>query len=434
MKTTYVLTIIGAGSTYTPELMDGIIQHRDSLHLAEIRLMDIDARKLAVVGGLCRRMADAAGLPAVVTLTEALDEALAGADFVVTQIRVGRLASRILDETIPPKHGLIGQETTGIGGFFKALRTIPVMLDIAKRMEVLCPGAFLINFTNPSGIVTQALLDHSSVRAIGLCNVPVNMVADIARNMGFSSIEAEYVGLNHLSWITKILHDGTDHLPRAIQEGINAAPMKNIKASGFSKECLRAVGAIPSSYLEYFYNRNQKLQEEQAEERCRGEICSELEAELLELYANSALHVKPQQLEGRGGSKYSLAAISLIDAIACDRQEVHIVDVANRGALPFMAGGDVVEIACRVGADGAQPMPLPSFGNGHIIGMMQLLKRFEHHTVAAAIRGDEDEAMRALMLHPLVADFAAAQACFAEMKEAHRAYLPLFFGGEATAG
>lgn len=427
MQRKYVLTIIGAGSTYTPELIDGIIARRNSLHLKEIRLMDIDDRKLNIVGNLCRRMTEFAGLECAVSLTNNLDEVLVGADFVVTQIRVGKLPARILDEKVPLRYGLIGQETTGIGGFFKALRTIPQMLHIAKRMEVLCPEAFLINFTNPSGIITQAITDNSNIRVIGLCNVPINMVDSIKDNLGLAQMNVEYVGLNHLSWITRIESGGKDYIVEAIEKGININPMKNIKASGFSKECLRAVRAIPSSYLEYFYNREQKLTEEAGSEKCRGEACMELEEELLQLYQSKELCVKPKQLDGRGGAKYSLAAISLIDAIANDKQEVHIVGVVNGETLPFLRPDDVIEVACVVGESGVTPVPIRDFHNQHIMEMMQMVKAYERHTIHAAITGDENEALRALLIHPLIGDFHAASECFQELKQAHAQYLPQFF-------
>lgn len=426
MQKKYILAMIGAGSTYTPELIDGIIERRETLHFQEIRLMDIDERKLSIVGGLSQRMVTAAGLDGKVILTTDLDEALQDADFVVTQIRVGRLPARILDETIPLKYDFIGQETTGIGGFFKALRTIPVMLDIAKRMEKLCPEAFLVNFTNPSGIITQAIRDYSTIRVVGLCNIPVNMVDNLAENLGLDHVNVEYVGLNHLSWVTKIEHEGKDYLPEALEAGMNAEPMKNIDAAGFSKECLCTVGAIPSGYLEYYYNREKMLAEEKSALKCRGQVCLELEEELLQMYQDQELCVKPKQLEKRGGAKYSLAAISLIDAIANDKQEVHIVGVENGTTLSFMQPYDIIEVACRVGADGLTPLPLPHFHNVHIEELMQTVKAYERHTVKAAVTGDEKEALRALLIHPLVGDFNKAKACFEEMREAHKEYLQNF--------
>lgn len=426
MKKQYILTIIGSGSTYTPELMDGIIAHKESLAFREIRLMDIDERKRTIVGELCKRMISASGMDCKVILTEDLDFALTGADFVVTQIRVGKLPARALDESIPLKYNLIAQETTGIGGFFKALRTIPVLLDIAHRMEKLCPDAFLINFTNPSGIVTQALNDHSKIRVIGLCNAPIVLIDNLREKLGLEKVQAEYVGLNHLSWITGLKYNGKDYITQAIEQELNAGTPKNIKASGFPRECLQAAKGIPCSYHEYFYNRNKKLKEQQSAEKSRAEICMDLEEELLEIYQNSELHTKPAQLDQRGGAKYSTIAISLIDAIANDRQEIHIVDVKNQGALPFMRPEDVVEIACVVGAEGAKPIPMPHFHNEHIEEMMNTVKAYERHTVKAAVTGDEEEALRALLIHPLVGDFGAARDCFKEMKEAHAKYLPQF--------
>jgi len=427
MKKDLIVTVIGSGSTYTPELIDGFIAKKDSLQIRQLRLMDIDDRKRTIVGNLCKRMVERAGLDCQVELMDDLDAALTGADFVVTQIRVGKLPARILDETIPLKYDLIAQETTGIGGFFKALRTIPVMLNIAHRMEKLCPNAFLINFTNPSGIITQAIHDYSNVKCIGLCNVPINMRDSLLENLGLDHGEIEYVGLNHLSWVTKILSDGKDYLPEAIEKGINALPMKNIDAFGFDSDCLRMAQGIPCTYLEYFYHRKKKLQGMQEAEKCRGQICLETEEDLLKEYENSDLCTKPAQLELRGGAKYSLAAVGLIDAIANNKKEVHVVGVRNGKTLSFMEEHDIVEVACVIDAEGAHPLPLSDFRNAHIEAMMQTVKAYERHTVRCAVSGDEDEAIRALVVNPLVADELAARACFAEMKQAHKAFLPQFF-------
>lgn len=424
-----ILTVIGSGSTYTPELIDGIIKHKDSLKFDEIRLMDIDDRKLSIVGQLCQRMVKAAGLACEVILTKDMDMALKDSRFVVAQIRVGKLPARVLDESIPLKYNLIGQETTGIGGFFKALRTIPVMLDIAKRMEKLCPDAFLINFTNPSGIITQAISDHSSIRVVGLCNVPVNMVDSICENLQIDKVDTriEYVGLNHLSWITGIRKNGREYIEEAIENGINATPMKNIHATGFSRECLKAAGGIPCTYMEYYYNREKKLEEQKAAAKTRGEQCMEIEEELLQIYEDSALHVKPKQLDLRGGAKYSTAAINLIDDIANDRAQIHIVGVRNGSILPFLRKDDIIEVACIAGKDGVTPIPIYRFQNEHIMEYMCTVKAYERHTVKAALTGDDYESLRALMIHPLVGDFRAAENCYHEMKEAHKEYLPLFF-------
>jgi len=336
MGTTLKIAIIGAGSTYTPELMEGIIKRKDNLPLTELALMDIDARKLEIVGGLCERMVQAAGMNCKVVKTMELDEALQGASFVLGQIRVGKLPARVLDEKIPLKYDLIGQETCGIGGFFKAMRTIPVMLDIAKRMEQLCPDAWLINFSNPAGIITEAILNHTNVKMLGLCNVPYNMYKSIRETLQLPNADLTYVGLNHLSWITAIEQDGKDYLKDALEMGLNSEAMKNIPSSGFSQELVQLVGAIPSSYMEYYYFKDKKLKLLKDSEQSRGEKCMDIEEELLGIYSNAELHEKPELLASRGGANYSEVAISLVFAIYNDKQEVHVVNVLNGGALDFM--------------------------------------------------------------------------------------------------
>ncbi len=421
------IAIIGAGSTYTPELIEGVINRNSSLPVTELLLMDIDERKLNIVGGLCRRMVEKAGLKISFKLTMDLTEALRDADFVLAQIRVGKLPCRILDEKIPLKYGLIGQETTGIGGFFKALRTIPVMLEIAKQMEALCPQAWLINFSNPSGILAQALQNHTKIKTLGLCNVPINMFAEVGQSLGKSDLDIEYIGLNHLSFITGIRHQGEDLLCEALSQGVHGQGMKNIPLQGFSTELIQTIGAIPSSYLEYFYYREDKLKHLMEEEQCRGEVCVEIEERLLEQYQQETLADKPKELEKRGGARYSEAAISLVDAIYNDKHEVHVVNVLNQGALDFMAWDDTVEVAAVIGKSGAVPVPVPHFANTNVMELMKVVKAYERHTVKAAMDGDDDEAMRALLIHPLVGDYNKAKQCYEEMKQAHKAYLPNFF-------
>jgi len=425
------LAVIGSGSTYTPELVDGLIKAHETLPLKRIAFMDIDNRKREIVGSLCLRQLRAAGMDCEAVLTGELDEALRGADFVVTQIRVGKLPARHLDESIPLKYGLIGQETTGIGGFFKALRTIPVMAQICARMEALCPGAWLINFTNPSGIVTEFVLNHTKVKCIGLCNVPINMLDDTREEVG-DGCDITYLGLNHLSWITSVKRDGVDILQEMLQKGFSAKAMENIKDDGFTLDCLRTVGGIPSSYLQYYYSRAAKLKHLLEEEQSRAQVCMEIEEQLLELYQDEAITEKPALLDKRGGHKYSLAAVSLIDSIANDRRDVQVVNILNRGALPFMEDTDAIEVAAVIGSDGAEAVPIVPDGhvaswNDHMSGLMRSVKIYERYTVRAAVSGDEADAMRALLAHPLVGDWEKAQGCFNEMKEAHRAYLPQFF-------
>ncbi|NLX93434.1 MAG: 6-phospho-beta-glucosidase, partial [Clostridiales bacterium] len=360
-----------------------------------------------------------------VLITDDLDAALQGADFVVTQIRVGKLPARHLDETIPLKYGLIGQETTGIGGFFKALRTIPVMQNICDRIEAVCPDAWLINFTNPSGIISEFIQNFTKVKNIGLCNVPINMIDDTRETAGADS-EITYLGLNHLSWITSVKVDGINVLPKMMAEGFSTKVMENIVDDGFSMECLKTISAVPSSYLQYFYGRTKKLEHLQSATQSRAEECMEIEEQLLEMYADEKLIVKPALLDKRGGHKYSLAAVSLIDAIANNTKTVNVVNIKNGKTLPFMDENDVVEIAAEIGQDGAAPVPVECVGNRHIIGLMRVVKEYEKYTVKAAMSGSVEDAMNALLIQPLIGDWDKASECFEEMKQAHKKYLPQF--------
>lgn len=436
------IAVIGAGSTYTPELVDGFLRRAGSLPVAEFRFMDIDAEKLAIVGGLAQRMIAASppaprrGPPPKAILTQNLDEALRGADFVLTQIRVGRLEARVKDETIPLSHKLIGQETTGIGGFMKALRTIPVLLSVARRMEELCPQAFLINFTNPAGIVTEALLKHSSIRTLGLCNVPYNMLREARERLPdelAAGARIQYLGLNHLSWITGIQAGGKDWLPDQLKGDFTGYRPANIPALEFPPELQQWIGAIPSSYLNYYYFPARMLAELQAEEKCRGLVCQDLEAELLRLYRDPALREKPAALEKRGGAWYSEVAVSLVDAIANNKGEQHIVNVANSDCLDFLPADAVVEVACQVDKDGAHPLPVRGFANRHIKSLMQVVKGYEQLTIEAALTGNRDTAMHALFRHPLVGDWDRGKACLEELLKAHQQWLPAFFPGASPA-
>lgn len=415
-------TVIGAGSTYTPELIEGFIERRDSLNFQSFYLMDINREKLDIVGGLAKRMLMAKGFQGKVVLTQDMDEAVAGADYIFAQIRVGGMAARIRDEKLPLKHGLLGQETTGIGGFMNALRTVPVMLDMAQRIEKLAPDAWLFNFSNPSGIVAEALLNHTRVKTIGLCNCFVNMHADIAKRIGTTDFDYDYVGLNHLSWITSVTKDGKELLGSL---GTSAGTqMKNIPHVGYDDELLAALPYIPTSYLSYYYLRDEQLQKCLTAEKTRGEICTELEQSLMEQYENRQLDHKPKELAERGGALYSTAAVSVADAIENDRNEYHVVDVKNNGAFAFLEEDDVIEGKCLVNREGASPVPVRKLVSPYITGLMQAVKAYEKLTVSAAIHGNRSEALAALMVHPLIGDYHRAKAAMDEMIAANAEYLP----------
>lgn len=419
------LAVIGSGSTYCPELIDGFLKAKDSLNLVKVSFMDIDERKRTIVGNLCVRMLEKAGVDCEVVMTDDLDTALQGANFVVTQIRVGKLPARHLDESIPRKYDLIGQETTGIGGCFKALRTIPVIKHICDRIEAICPDAWLINFTNPSGIITEFVLNHTNVKNIGLCNVPIDMLDDVKEITGLDS-DITYLGLNHLSWITSVKKDGEELLPGLIESGFSPKVMANIKDDGFDIECLKTIQALPSSYLQYYYCREAKLDHQRQGDQTRAERCMEIEEDLLKMYQDEELCVKPALLDQRGGHKYSLAAVSLIDSIANDKKDVHVVNIKNNGTLSFMDDDDVVEIAAVIGADGATPVKVDQNQSKHIINLMRVVKAYEKYTVEGAVTGDESKVIEGLLVHPLVGDYEKATKCFAELKEAHKEYLPEF--------
>ncbi len=420
------ICIIGAGSTYTPELIEGIINKSSTLPLKDLVLMDIEDRKLNIVGGLCKRMIEHAKLDCKVTLTKDLDLALTNADFVLAQIRVGKLPARVLDERIPLKYNLIGQETNGIGGFFKGMRTIPVIMNIVRKMEQLCPDAWLINFSNPSGMIAEAVLNNSKIKMMGLCNVPINTIEGLKKKMNLPNAYVEYLGLNHLAWVTGIRDNGVDYLQKAIDEGLNGAVMQNIPASGFSHDLINTIGAIPTCYLEYYYYKDGKLDKAKEVEKCRGEVCMEIEEQLLEIYSNAELHVKPELLSKRGGARYSEVAINLVNSIYNDVNDIQVVNVLNNGAIPFMDDNDAVEVCARIGKNGAEVIKT-NCNNEHIKEVMKMMKAYEKHAVKAALTGDESEAMKALMINPLVFDYHKAKPCFDELKEAHKMYLPQFF-------
>lgn len=420
------VAVIGSGSTYTPELIDGFIRRRDTLTVRQFVFMDIDERKRSIVGGLCIRMLKEEGMDCDAVLTDDLDEALEDADYVITQIRVGKLPARILDEKIPVKYGLLGQETTGIGGFMKAQRTIPVMCHIADRLKELSPDAYLINFTNPSGIITEAVQKHGFDRIIGLCNVPINMAASVREQIPGGELSMDYVGLNHLSWIYHIEQDGVDITEKAVREGVKSERMSNIPPSELDKDITQIAGAVYSPYLEYYYDRSGKLKHNAESERCRGEECMEIEEQLLKLYSEEALVQKPALLDKRGGHRYSEVAVNLIHDLHNNTGNINIVNVRNGNTIDFLEPDDVIEVPCRIDRKGAHPIAGKKIDNSHIRTMMLVVKEYERQAVEAGLTGDRTAAMRALMIHPLLGDFTASKQCLEEMLEANRAYLPQY--------
>ncbi|HWJ77619.1 MAG TPA: 6-phospho-beta-glucosidase [Niallia sp.] len=427
---------IGGGSSYTPELIEGFINYHDQLPVSEIWLVDVEEgkEKLEIVGNLARRMIAKAGVPIEVNLTLDRKKALAGADFVTTQLRVGQLAARALDEKIPLKYGVIGQETNGPGGLFKAFRTIPIILEIAKEIEELCPNAWLINFTNPAGMVTEAVQRYSNIsRVIGLCNVPIGMergVADLL-NVDPSRVRIDFAGLNHMVYGLDVFVDGKSVKKEVIEliaDPDKAITMKNIHAMGWEPEFLRGLNLFPCPYHNYYYKTGDVLAQELKEAEkgeTRAEVVQKLEEGLFELYKDPDLAIKPPQLEKRGGAYYSDAAVRLICSIYTDKCDIQAVNTVNHGAITGIPYDSVIEVSSIITKDGPKPLtmgelPVP------VQGLVSQIKSFERTAIEAAITGDYDKALLAMTINPLVPSDRVAKLILNEMLEAHKDYLPQF--------
>lgn len=439
MKKDFIkIVTIGGGSSYTPELIEGFIKRYDSLAVNELWLVDIEAgrEKLEIVGSLAKRMVKKAGIPMNIILSYDRKEALKNATFVTTQMRVGRLPARILDERIPLSHGIIGQETNGAGGMFKAFRTIPVILDIVKDMEELCPEAWLINFTNPTGIITEAILQYTNFKkAIGLCNVPVNMIEGFSKmlNADENDVTMEIQGTNHFIFATDVFVKGKSRFEELLEKYANLTEedtiqMKNFVSLPYSPSFIKGLNAIPCPYHNYYFFTKEQLEEELEQFKTgtvRGEIVYKTEEELFEIYKQKELQEKPEQLSMRGGAKYSDAACNLIQSIYNNTGDIQYVNVKNNGAISDLPQNSAVEIACRITSDGPKPL---STGNLKlpISGYVHMIKSFERMVAEAAVTGDKNLAIAALNLNPLCPSDKIANVVIDELIEAHKDYLPQF--------
>jgi 6-phospho-beta-glucosidase len=401
------VAVVGAGSTYTPELVSGLSRERARFDVAELALHDIDAQRLEVVGGLAGRMLARQGFAGSLVLTGELDRALEGADVVLVQIRVGGQAARLSDETAPLACGCIGQETTGAGGLAKALRTVPVVLDIARRArELAAPGAWIVDFTNPVGIVTRALLDDGH-RAIGLCNVAIGFERAMAPMLGVEPerLVVDQVGLNHLTWVRAVWLDERDVLPELLAgHGDELAEM----AGGLPRQLLDELGAVPSYYLRYFYAHDEVLADQLAGATPRAATVAEIERELLAMYADPALASKPALLEQRGGAFYSEAATRLVASPASGDGAIHVVDMRNGATIAGLAADDVVEVPARVGEDGAVPLPQPPLAP-ELHGLVAHVAAYERLAAQAAVSASRSVARKALLAHPLVGQWGMVE-------------------------
>ena len=420
------IAVIGGGSSYTPELIDGFIQHEGDLKVGEIALFDIDEERLRIVGGMAERMVRYAEMDTRVTTTKERARAVDGAGFVLSSMRVGQMGARVLDEKIPLKYGVIGQETTGPGGTLKAWRTIPVTLDIARDMEKYAPDAWYINFTNPSGIITEALLKHTPLKVVGLCNNPINTIAAMAEafHVRPEDVFLEWMGMNHVNWVRRVYIKGEDVtglLMERLEELMHIEEMPK-----FDPELIRTLGVLPTYYLQYYYYHPDKVKEAQASEKTRGETVYEVEKELLKKYADPNVLVKPPELAQRGGARYSEAAVNLIMSLMLDRRDVQVVVARNGDSLPDLPPDAAVEVPCVVGAHGVTPLVMGHFPES-IRALAIQAKAWESAVVRAAVSGERRDAVLAMLNNPLVPDFPTAVKLVDEMLEAHKSYLPQFF-------
>jgi 6-phospho-beta-glucosidase len=418
------LAVVGGGSTYTPELIEGFARRAAVLPWDELVLHDISAQRLEVVGGLARRILDRDGLGSRLRTSTSLEEAVEGAAAVLIQLRVGGQQARLVDETLPGKFGLLGQETTGPGGFAKALRTVPVVLEIADMVaERAEPDAWIVDFTNPVGIVTRALLDAGH-RALGLCNVAIGFQRRIAARLGVEAdrVRLDHAGLNHLSWIRRVLVDGADRLPELLDSPAELAALAD--EIDQPAELLRTVRAIPSYYLHYFYCTDEAVHAQLAGTHRAAEVL-EIERTLLDMYADPALDRKPELLEKRGGAYYSEAAAALVTSLLTGDGGHHYVDVRNNGTIAGLPDEAVVEVPAHVDRAGAHPVEVPPLAP-EFLGLVQAVTAYEVLAVEAARTGNRSVALRALLANPLVRQWDVAVAVLDEILAANRGYLPAF--------
>jgi len=430
------ITVIGGGSTYTPELVNGFLARVNHLPLKELWLMDIDKERLDIVGGFARRMVQAKGEPFKVVLSLDQREAIAGASYVITQLRVGMMPARRDDEYLGRRHNLIGQETTGVGGMAKALRTVPVILEIAKDIRETAPDALLANFTNPAGLVTEALNRHAlDVAAVGVCNVGITTKMKILENLakvlepsqGYISDNRavlKTLGLNHLTWHYGFTIDGEEMWPQIFPAFVEK--LKQEQDPEWDIRTLESLGMMPNYYLQYFYYTGKKLKEQEKWPPSRAEEVMEIEKDLLRQYADPASTEPPADLMKRGGAYYSTLATQLIDSHYNDLGHIHIVNVRNDGAVKDWPADWVLEMPARVDRQGIHPLPadpLPAT----CFGLIASIKMYEILTVQAAVHGDRNAAYQALLAHPLGPSAGKVQEVLDDLLETNKQWLPQFF-------
>jgi len=431
------VTVIGGGSSYTPELVNGFLERVDTFPVTELWLMDILPDRLHVVGGFAQRMAGAKGEPFDVRLSTDQREAVEGASYVITQLRVGWMQARREDEYLGLRHGLIGQETTGVGGMAKALRTIPVVLSIARDMQEHAPEALLVNFTNPAGLITEALTRHApEVPSVGVCNVPITtkmgILETLAQRHGIEidpgRTELDTLGLNHLSWHRGFSLDGEDIWPQILEGYL--AHLRADPNPEWDPRAVETLRMIPNYYLQYFWHTDRKLASQAKWPPSRAEQVMEIERGLLAQYAEPDRRELPEDLMKRGGAYYSTMATQLLNAHYNDLGETHVVNARHNGDVPGWPADWVLEMPCRVRRAGIEPLPASPLPLA-CFGLIASVKAFEILTVEAAVHGDREAAYQALLAHPLGPPADRVQPVLDDMLETHKAHLPQFWGGTA---
>jgi 6-phospho-beta-glucosidase len=424
------ITVIGGGSTYTPELVNGFLERVSTLPVTELWLMDIDQERLNIVGGFAQRMVKAKGNPFKVVLSTSQREAIAGASYVTTQLRVGMMPARRGDEYLGLRHGLVGQETTGVGGMAKALRTIPVILGIARDIREVAPGALLANFTNPAGLVTEALNRHApDVPAVGVCNVGITtkmeMIEGLEKATGAKIDDNRAIlntlGLNHLTWHRGFTVEGEEMWPQIFPAYLAGAA----KEDEWDIPTLETLGMIPNYYLHYFYYTDKKIAEQKKWPPSRAEEVMEIEKDLLREYADPALVEPPEDLMKRGGAYYSTLATQLINSHYNDLGQVHVVNTRNNGAVKDWPVDWVLELPAKVDNDGIHPLPadpLPA----SCFGLISAIKMYELLTVEAAVHGDRNAAYQAMLVHPLGPSADKINEVLDDLLETNKQWLPQF--------
>lgn len=428
---------IGGGSSYTPELMEGFLKRYDTFPISEFWLVDVaeGKDKQDIIFDLLSRMIKKSGYDIKLYKTLNRKEAIKGADFVTTQFRVGQLKARELDEKIPLSHGVLGQETNGPGGLFKGLRTIPIILDIVKEIEELAPNAWMINFTNPAGMVTQAVSTYTNFkRFIGVCNVPIGLKMDLCKQLELdkNKTSMQVYGLNHMVYVKDVIHNKTsyiDEIIKKITEGDELGGVKNVASLGYEPKFIKALGLIPCSYHRYYYKSKEMLAIEMGEfykGETRAEKVMRIEKELFELYQDPNLDVKPKQLEERGGAYYSDAACNVINAIYNDSQEECYVNIPHNGHIENFDPDYTIEVTAKIGKEGAVIDENIKKFDPAVLGLISEIKSFELIASKAAVTGDYNTALLAMTINPLVHSDVDAKKILDEMLEAHKRYLPQF--------